>query len=94
LPPLTKYGIGAVADSAGAGRQPTTPAKVALGKLLFWTAFVGTPRRSLRDVPSSKNGYAEDRDLALGVTGIGLGSSRGKRPAVRFRSSNAIVRRL
>ena len=53
------------------------------------TRFVGTPRRSLRDVPSSPNGYAEDRDLSLGVTGIGLGRFRRQAPG----SSIPIVKR-
>src|SRR6266704_6014346 len=50
----TKYGIGAAADSEGAGRQPDDPSKSCAGKAaVLGPAFVGTPRRSLRDVPSS-----------------------------------------
>ncbi len=72
------------------GDNPTTPAKVALGRLLFWDPLLSGPQ----DVACAsghhpQNGYAEDRDLSLGVTAIGLGSKRRQAPG----SSIPIVKR-
>src|SRR5213594_166285 len=59
------------------GDNPTTPAKVALGRLLFWDPLLSGPQDvACATCHHPKNGYAEDRDLSLGVTAIGLGSSR------------------
>src|SRR5207237_10280283 len=56
----TKYGIGAAADSEGAGRQPDDPSKSCAGKAaVLGPAFVGTPRGRLRVVPSSPNRLRE-----------------------------------
>jgi cytochrome c peroxidase len=72
------------------GDNPTTPAKVALGRLLFWDPLLSGPQDvACATCHHPKNGYAEDRDLALGVTGIGLGSSRRQAPG----SSIPIVKR-
>ena len=72
------------------GDNPTTPAKVALGKLLFWDPLLSGPQDvACATCHHPQNGYAEDRDLALGVTGIGLGSSRRQAPG----SSIPIVKR-
>jgi len=61
--------------------NPTTPAKVALGKLLFWDPLLsGSQDVACASCHHPQNGYAEDRDLALGVTAIGLGSSRRQAP--------------
>jgi len=61
--------------------NPTTPAKVALGKLLFWDPLLSGPQDvACASCHHPQNGYAEDRDLALGVTGIGLGKSRHQAP--------------
>ena len=38
----------------------------------------------MRDLPSSANAYAEDRDLSIGVNGVGFGRNR------RFQSPNSI----
>ncbi|HSV21378.1 MAG TPA: cytochrome-c peroxidase, partial [Candidatus Nanoarchaeia archaeon] len=63
------------------GDNPTTPAKVALGRLLFWDPLLSGPQDvACATCHHPQNGYAEDRDLALGVTGIGLGSSRHQAP--------------
>ena len=67
------------------GYNPTTPAKVELGRLLFWDPIMSGPQ----DVACATchhpiNGYAEDRDLSLGVTGTGLG---------RFRRDGHLVKR-
>lgn len=55
----------------------TTPAKVALGRLLFWDPELS----GSRDVACATChhpdfGYAENRDLSIGVTGTGLGAAR------------------
>jgi cytochrome c peroxidase len=70
--------------------NPTTPAKVALGRLLFWDPLLSGPQDvACATCHHPQNGYAEDRDLALGVTGIGLGKSRRQAPG----SSIPIVKR-
>ena len=61
--------------------NPTTPAKVALGKLLFWDPLLSGPQDvACASCHHPQNGYAEDRDLALGVTAIGLCKSRRQAP--------------
>src|ERR1700674_1370897 len=63
------------------GDNPTTPAKVALGRLLFWDPLLSGPQDvACASCHHPQNGYAEDRDLSLGVTGIGLGKSRHQAP--------------
>ena len=67
------------------GYNPTTPAKVELGRLLFWDPLLSGPQ----DVACATchhpiNGYAEDRDLSLGVSGTGRG---------RFRRDGTLVKR-
>ena len=57
--------------------NPTTPERVALGRLLFWDPELS----GSRDVACATChhpdfGYAENRDLSIGVTGVGLGASR------------------
>ncbi len=70
--------------------NPTTPAKVALGRLLFWDPLLSGPQDvACATCHHPQNGYAEDRDLSLGVTGIGLGKSRRQAPG----SSIPIVKR-
>jgi len=91
--------VGAAGQSVGSALSPTpqapkdnptTPAKVALGRLLFWDPLLSGPQDvACATCHHPKNGYAEDRDLALGVTGIGLGSSRRQAPG----SSIPIVKR-
>ncbi len=61
--------------------NPTTAARAALGKLLFWDPLLSGPQDvACASCHHPKNGYAEDRDLSLGTTGIGLGSSRHQAP--------------
>ena len=70
--------------------NPTTPAKAALGKLLFWDPLLSGPQDvACASCHHPQNGYAEDRDLSLGVTAIGLGSKRRQAPG----SSIPIVKR-
>ena len=57
--------------------NPSTPARVALGRLLFWDPILS----GSRDVACGtchhpRLGYADDRDLSIGVGGIGLGDRR------------------
>ena len=70
--------------------NPTTPAKVALGRLLFWDPLLSGPEDvACATCHHPKNGYAENRDVSIGVTGIGLGSSRRLAPG----SSIPLVKR-
>ena len=85
--------VGAVEHSVSAlpstqqapGYNPTTPAKVELGRLLFWDPLLSGPQDvACVTCHHPQNAYAEDRDLSLGVTGIGLG---------RFRRDGHLVKR-
>jgi cytochrome c peroxidase len=57
--------------------NPTTPAKVALGRALFWDPILSGPRDvACASCHHPQFGYAENRDLSIGVTGTGLGHRR------------------
>jgi cytochrome c peroxidase len=57
--------------------NPTTPAKVALGRLLFWDPVLSGPKDvACATCHHPELGYAENRDLSIGVTGSGLGHRR------------------
>ena len=57
--------------------NPTTPAKVTLGRLLFWDPVLSGPRDvACATCHHPQFGYAERRDLSIGVTGVGLGPRR------------------
>jgi cytochrome c peroxidase len=57
--------------------NPTTPEKVALGRLLFWDPILSGDRDvACATCHHPQFGYAENRDLSIGVSGVGLGSSR------------------
>src|SRR5262245_51323835 len=72
------------------GNYPTTTAKVSLGSLLFWDPLLSVPEDvACATCHHPQNAYAEDRDLSLGVTGIGLGRFRRQAPG----SSIPIVKR-
>ena len=63
------------------GYNPSTPAKVELGRLLFWDPLLSGPQDvACATCHHPQNGYAEDRDLSLGVKGIGLGRFRRQPP--------------
>jgi cytochrome c peroxidase len=57
--------------------NPSTPSRVALGRVLFWDPILS----GNRDVACGtchhpRFGYAENRDLSIGVSGTGLGERR------------------
>ncbi len=65
--------------------NPGHPDKVALGRLLFWDPILsGHHDVACASCHHPQFGYAEDRDLSIGVNGAGLGSGR------RFAARNAI----
>jgi cytochrome c peroxidase len=65
--------------------NPLTPDKIALGRLLFWDPILSGNRDvACASCHHPRLGYAEDRDISVGVNGTGLGRSR------RFQSPNAI----
>lgn len=65
--------------------NPSSPAKIALGRALFWDPVLSGDRDvSCATCHHPASGYADGRDLAIGVNGQGLGAAR------HFRSPNAI----
>jgi cytochrome c peroxidase len=65
--------------------NPSTPAKVALGRLLFWDPVLsGAKDVACATCHHPSFGYAEDLDISVGVNGIGLGRVR------HFASPNSI----
>ncbi len=61
--------------------NPTTPEKVELGRLLFWDPLLSGDRDvACASCHHPQFGYAEDRDLSIGSTGVGLGAGR-RRPS-------------
>lgn len=65
--------------------NPRSPEKIALGKLLFYDPVLSGDRDvSCATCHHPQFGYADGRDLPIGVGGEGLGSTR------RFRSPNDI----
>lgn len=65
--------------------NPTTPAKAALGKLLFYDPILsGDKDVACATCHHPNNGYAEFRDISIGVNGSGFGSQR------RFNEPNDI----
>jgi cytochrome c peroxidase len=65
--------------------NPPSADKAALGKLLFWDPILsGSKDVACASCHHPRFGYAENRDLSIGVNGVGLGEER------RFASPNAI----
>jgi cytochrome c peroxidase len=65
--------------------NPTTPGRVALGRMLFWDPILSGDRDvACGTCHHPRFGYAENRDLSIGVTGIGLGDRR------RFASGSTV----
>jgi cytochrome c peroxidase len=63
----------------------TSPAKVTLGRLLFWDPIIsGTKDVACATCHHPDFGYAENLDISIGVNGVGLGNMR------KFASPNSI----
>ena len=57
--------------------NPTTAEKVALGRLLFWDPVLSGPRDvACATCHHPNSGYADNLDLSIGVSGVGIGVSR------------------
>jgi cytochrome c peroxidase len=57
--------------------NPVTPEKIELGRLLFWDPVLSGDRDvACATCHHPRFGYAEDRDLSIGATGVGLGANR------------------
>ncbi len=57
--------------------NPTTPERVALGRLLFWDPILsGNKDVACGTCHHPSFGYADGLDLSVGVNGVGLGSAR------------------
>jgi cytochrome c peroxidase len=65
------------AEVAAPADNPTTPERVALGRLLFWDPLLsGQKDVSCATCHHPDAGYAENRDLSIGANGQGLGATR------------------
>jgi cytochrome c peroxidase len=61
--------------------NPATPARVELGRLLFWDPILSGPRDvACATCHHPDFGYAEPLDLSIGTGGVGLGPSRAFAP--------------
>ena len=70
--------------------NPATKDKVTLGRVLFWDPILsGRKDVACATCHHPRFGYAENRDLSIGVEGTGLGASRHFKPA----STNPFVKR-
>jgi len=70
--------------------NPTTPEKVALGRLLFWDPILSGNRDiACATCHEPEFGYAEERDLPIGTEGVGRGWTRHLPPG----STMPLVRR-
>jgi cytochrome c peroxidase len=74
----TQASFAALPQVAAAPRDnPTTPERVALGRLLFWDPILSGDRDvACGSCHHPRFGYAENRDLSIGVSGVGLGDRR------------------
>lgn len=65
--------------------NPQSADKIALGRLLFWDPILsGNKDVACASCHHPRDGYAENRDLSIGVNGVGFGRNR------RFVSPNAV----
>jgi cytochrome c peroxidase len=63
--------------AAAPADNPTTPDKVELGRLLFWDPILsGQQDVACATCHHPDFGYAENLDVSIGTSGIGLGASR------------------
>lgn len=84
------------ATAADPRDNPTTPARVALGRVLFWDPILSGDRDvACGTCHHPRFGYAENRDLSIGVSGVGLGDRRrftaGSRVPFVKRNSQTIL---
>ena len=80
------------ATVAAPADNPTTPEKVALGRMLFWDPILSGQRDvSCATCHHPDFGYAESLDLSIGTGGVGLGATRAFAPghAVRLVKRNS-----
>jgi len=74
------------ATAAAPRDNPTTPEKVALGRLLFWDPILSGPRDiACATCHHPDFGYAEPLDLSIGTGGAGLGVARAFMPGAPVR---------
>lgn len=76
--------------------NPTTPARVALGRLLFWDPILsGTKDVACATCHHPAFNYADGIDLSIGANGVGLGTARtfgaGHAPRLVKRNSQTIL---
>src|SRR5687767_5657120 len=57
--------------------NPASPAKIALGRLLFWDPILSGSRDvACASCHHPRFAYTENRDISIGVNGVGLGADR------------------
>ena len=76
--------------------NPTTPDRVALGRMLFWDPILsGNKDVACATCHHPDFGYADGRDLSIGTNGVGIGASRtfadGHTPRLVKRNSQTIL---
>lgn len=65
------------AQPAAPADNPTTPEKVALGRLLFWDPILSaTSDVACATCHHPSFGYADGLDISVGVNGVGIGAAR------------------
>src|SRR5688572_22110110 len=71
-------GLSALPAAATTPRDnASTAARVALGRTLFWDPMLsGTNDVACATCHHPRFGYAENRDLSIGASGVGLGDRR------------------
>jgi cytochrome c peroxidase len=74
------------ATVASPADNPTTAARVELGRLLFWDPILSGPRDvACATCHHPDFGYAEPLDLSIGTGGVGLGATRAFAPEAPVR---------
>jgi cytochrome c peroxidase len=69
-------------DVPAPAENPTTPARVALGRLLFWDPVLsGQKDVACATCHHPDLGYSDGLDLSIGANGVGLGTARAFDPA-------------
>ncbi len=73
--------------------NPSTPERVALGRLLFWDPILsGQKDVACATCHHPSLGYADGLDLSIGANGVGLGRERSFLPERPHAWSSATVR--